>query len=266
MNLKDKVVAVFAANGAISSEVALEMARQGAVCYLSGRNLDEIQKLSDTIAKEGGTAYAHQVDALNESEIEQFYKEIIGKQGRLEVVFNGIGLRAKDAGYGLPSTVIPFDQFMKPIQAHLGSQFLTARIGAKYMQQANSKGAIIMLTASLSRIKAPFMTGVSAACSGIEGLTRSLAAEYGMSGIKVTCLNPTVMPETRTIIETNRENAKAAGIPEEVMAESMKDGGLLKRTLTTKDTAKVAAFLATDAGAVFNSHVVDVDFGTANVI
>ncbi len=36
--------------------------------------------------------------------------------------------------------------------------------------------------------------------------------------------------------------------------------------LPTKDTAKVAAFLVSDAGAALNSLIVDVDFGQTNVI
>lgn len=74
------------------------------------------------------------------------------------------------------------------------------------------------------------------------------------------------MPDTRTIQETTAQNAKTMVIPAEVMAEQMPNSSLLKSTLSTKDTAKVAAFLVSDAGAALNSHIVDVDFGTASVI
>lgn len=266
MKLQNKVAAIFAANGAIAREVAIEMAKEGAIVYVSGRNLNEVKSLSAEILANGDFAKPFQVDATNENEIENFLKQIVEEEGKLDIVFNGIGIRAKDGGYGQPSTILPFETFMKPIQMHLGSQFLTSRIGAKYMQQTESKGTILLLTASLSRIKSPFMSGITAACAGIEGLTRTFATEFGMSGIKVICINPTAMPETRTIIETTIENAKTIGIPAEVMAEQMSNGGLLKKSLTTKDTGRVAAFLVSDAGAALNSHIVDVDFGTASVI
>ncbi|TXD90166.1 SDR family oxidoreductase [Subsaximicrobium wynnwilliamsii] len=266
MKLQNKVAAIFAANGAIAREVAIEMAKEGAIVYVSGRNLSEVESLSAEIIANGDFAKPFQVDATNENEIENFIKQIVEEEGKLDIVFNGIGIRAKDGGYGQPSTQIPFETFMKPIQVHLGSQFLTSRISAKHMQQTESKGTILLLTASLSRLKSPFMSGITAACAGIEGLTRTFATEFGMSGIKVICINPTAMPETRTIIETTIENAKTIGIPAEVMAEQMTNGGLLKKSLTTKDTGKVAAFLVSDAGAALNSHIVDVDFGTASVI
>lgn len=266
MKLQNKVAAIFAANGAIAREVAIEMAKEGALVYVSGRNLSEVKSLSDEINSNGDFAKPFQVDATNENEIENFLQQIVEEEGKLDIVFNGIGIRAEEGGYGTPATALPFETFMKPLETILGSQFLTARIGAKFMQKTESKGTILMLTASLSRLKAPFMSGITAACTGIEGLTRVLASEFGMSGIKVTCINPTAMPDTRTIQETTAQNAKTMGIPAEVMAEQMPNSSLLKSTLSTKDTAKVAAFLVSDAGAALNSHIVDVDFGTASVI
>jgi len=38
MNLKNKVAAIFAANGAIASAIAEELAEQGAKVYLSARD------------------------------------------------------------------------------------------------------------------------------------------------------------------------------------------------------------------------------------
>jgi enoyl-[acyl-carrier-protein] reductase (NADH) len=60
-------------------------------------------------------------------------------------------------------------------------------------------------------------------------------------------------------------NAKAMGISVEHFAK-MQMPSLLGKRLTLKDTAETAAFLVSDAGAVFNSHIVDVDFGTMSVI
>lgn len=109
------------------------------------------------------------------------------------------------------------------------------------------------------------MAGVTAACTAIEGLTRVMASEFGRAGIKVICINPTAMAETRTIQETSAANAKAMGISIEEFSK-MQMPSLLGKPFTLKDMANAAAFLVSDAGAVFNSHIVDVDFGTMSVI
>ncbi len=265
-NLKNKVAVVFAASGAIAGAVAKSFAQNGAKVYVSGRDLVAITALVEDIKQTGGWAKAHQVDAMNENEIDLYLQQIVEENGRLDIVFNGIGVRPSESDYGMYSTHIPFEQFMKPIQIHVGSQFLTSRIAAKYMMQCQSQGTILMLTASLSRLKLPFMAGITSACTAIEGLTRSLAGEFGQAGIKVICLNPTSLSETRTIQETNAASAKSMGIPHEALALMLSSQYLLKKSPTLKDVGETAAFLVSDAGAVFNSHVMDVDFGSMSVI
>lgn len=265
-NLTDNVAAVFAANGAIAREVALSLAAVGAELYLSGRTMESVEQLAHEIRSKGGKAHAYPVDATHEKQVEEFTQRVVEETGRLDVVFNGIGLRAAELQYGTPSTELPFEVFLKALEVHLGSQFLTARVGARHMMRAGSKGTILMLTASLSRIKAPFMAGISAACAGIEGLTRVLAAEYGLAGIKVICLNSTALLETRTIKETYVLNAQTAGVSPEIMAQQLKQGALLGMMPSTADIGRLAAFLATDTGALLNSHVVDADYGVHGVI
>ncbi len=263
--LKDKVAVVFAASGAIAGAVAQSFARHGAKVYVSARNIEAAKKLADTIKQDGGWAEAEQVDAMNENEIENYIQKIVADNGKLEIVFNGIGARPSESDYGTYTTQISLEQFMKPINLHVGSQFLTSRVAAKYMIQSQSQGTILTLTASLSRLKLPFMAGVTASCTAIEGLTRVMAAEFGQAGIKVICINPTAMPETRTIQETSVANAKAMGISIEEFGR-MQSPSLLGKPLSLKSMADTAAFLVSDAGAVFNSHIMDVDFGNMSVI
>ena len=265
-SLENKTAAIFAANGEISSAVARAMAERGAYVYLSGRNLSAVSQLAEQITAAGGLAEVHRVDATDEQQIDSFLQNIVAERGAIDIVFNGIGLRVHEATYGTPATQLSFDKFMLPLHIILGSQFLTARVAARHMMATKSSGTIITLTASLSRIKIPFMAGITAACAGVEGLTRSLAAEFGPSGIKVICLNPTALVDTRTIRETNAANAQAAGVPEEQFAEQLRQGYLLGRSPSTQHIGTLAAFLATEEGALLNSHVVDADFGAYSVI
>lgn len=264
-NLNDKVAVVFAASGAIAGAVAKSFAAHGAKVYVSARDLSAVRMLADDIKQNGGWAEAHQVDAMNETQIEDYIQKIVADNGKLDIVFNGIGVRATESDYGTYTTQLSFEQFMKPIETHCGSQFLTSRVAAKFMMQSKSQGTILTLTASLSRIKVPFMAGVTAACTAIEGLTRVMASEFGRAGIRVICINPTAMAETRTIQETSMANAKAMGISIEEFAK-MQGTSLLGKQFTLTDMAEAAAFLVSDAGAVFNSHIVDVDFGAMSVI
>jgi len=266
MILKNKVAVVFAASGAIAGAVASAMAQKGARVYVSGRDLASVAPLAEAIQQAGGWAEAVQTDALNEAEIDALFQKIVADQGRVDIVFNGIGLRPSQNQYGTPSSLLTLENFLKPITTIAGSQFLTSRIAARYMIETQSQGTILTLTSSLSRSKIPFMAGVTSASTAIEGLTRVLAAEYGMFGIKVICLNPTALTETRTIRETNQASAQTMGIPAEELTRQLSQGYLLQKSPTLTEVGNFAAFLVSDEGAVLNSHIVDVDFGTRMVI
>ncbi|MEM1321381.1 MAG: SDR family oxidoreductase [Bacteroidota bacterium] len=266
MLLTNKIAVVFAASGAIASHVAQAFAQSGARVYLSSHKLAAVQQLADRIKQAGGQAFAHEVDAMDEQAIEDYLQQIVADEGQLDIVFNGIGLRPLESQYGVPTTLLSFDNFMKPIRVHAGSQFLTSRAAARHMVATQHPGTILTLTASLSRLKAPMMAGLTAACTAIEGLTRVMAAEFGQQGIKVICLNPTAFPQTRTIQETNEGMARSLGLPTEQVAQQMVNSSLLGRTPSLEEVGEIAAFMASAPGASFHSHIVDIDCGMPNVI
>ena len=63
-NLKNKVAVIFAASGAIAGAVAKAFAQHGAKVYVSGRDLETVKTLAETIKKAGGKAEATKVDAM----------------------------------------------------------------------------------------------------------------------------------------------------------------------------------------------------------
>lgn len=257
--LEDKVAAVFAAGGEVGSSVSRVLAREGAAVFLSGRRLAPVESLAKEIRDSGGVAYAAEVDALDEQAVDSYLeKDVVGRAGRVDIVFNAIGVQPVDAGYGTPCTKIPYDRFLLPIATHVGSQFLTSRLAAKHMQ-AQKSGVILMLSASVSTDTRPFMANITAACAAIEGMSRSLAAELGRSGIRVVCIRPRAMAETRTIRQTYEANARTLGIEPEAFARAVRDAAPPGRPATTLgDMAEMAAFLASNKAGTLGGRAVEV--------
>jgi NAD(P)-dependent dehydrogenase (short-subunit alcohol dehydrogenase family) len=265
-NLKDKVVIVFAASGDIAGAVARSLSQHGAKVYLTARNLDVVNALAQEIKSNGGHAEAAQVDALNETEIDNFLKKVVSDNGKLDIVFNGIGLSYNEMGGRPPTTEVTFEQFMAPMEKICGSQFLTARVAAKYMMQTQSEGTILLLTAALSRSKLANLAGITAASAAIEGLTRVMAAEWGSAGIKVICICAGAIMETKRISGWIDAAAQQYGIPAEQLVAQYKAFDILKTSPTLKQLGETAAFLASETGTAFNSHIVDVDCGKLNIL
>ena len=265
-NLKDKVAVVFAASGEIAGAVARSFAQHGAKVYVTARNLNAVKALAEEIKAAGGRAEATKVDALNETEIDNYLQKVVADNGQLDMVFNGIGVGYSEMGGRPPTTVATLEQFLAPVQKIGGSQFLTSRVAAKYMIQTGSEGTILLLTAALSRSKIPNLAGITAACAAIEGLTRVMAAEFGGQGIKVICICCGALMETKRISGWIDAAAKQYGIPVEQLVAQYKAFDILKTSPTLKQVGETAAFLATETGAAFNSHIVDVDCGKLNVL
>jgi len=265
-NLKDKVAVVFAASGEIAGAVAQSFSRHGAKVYVTARNLEAVQSLAAGIKANGGNAEAALVDALNEAEIDAFLTKVIADNGRLDVVFNGIGIDYSEMGGRPAATEATFKQFMAPMEKWCGSQFLTSRAAAKYMMQSQCEGTILLLTAALSRSKLANLAGITAASAAIEGLTRSMAAEWGPNGIKVTCICAGALMETKRISGWINSAAQEYGIPAEQLTMQYKAFDILKTSPTLAQVGETAAFLATETGAAFNSHIVDVDCGKLNIL
>lgn len=266
VDLKDKIAVVFAASGEIAGAVARSFARHGAKVYVTARNLEAVKTLAEEIRASGGAAEAAKVDALKETEIDAFLKEVTASNGRLDVVFNGIAVEYSEMGGRPPALTATFDQFMAPMQKIVGSQFLTSRVAAKYMIATHSEGTILLLTAAASRSKIPNLSAFSAACAAVEAITRVMAAEWGNEGIKVTCLCSGALMETKRISGWISKAAKEYGIPEEQIIAQYKAFDILKTGPTLKQVGDTAAFLASETGIAFNSHVVDVDCGKLNIL
>ena len=265
-NLKDKVAVVFAASGEIAGAVARAFSQHGAKVYVTARNLDAVKVLAKEINATGGRAEAAKVDALNETEIDNFLKKVIADDGKLDVVFNGIGLTYAEMGGRPPTTLATFEHFMAPMEKICGSQFLTSRAAARYMMQTQSEGTILLLTASLSRSKIPNLAGITAASAATEGLTRVMAAEWGGEGIKVMCICANALMETKRISGGIDDTAQQYGVPREQVVAQYKAFDIMKTSPTLKQLGETAAFLASETGVAFNSHIVDVDCGKMNVL
>ncbi len=256
MILQDKNILVFAATGAIGSGAAKTFAQHGAHVYISGRDNDKLQALANEIKVDGGQVDCDVVDATDPQAVESYVSQVAESSGRIDGVFNAVGGRPKDLGYPQVSTTTTLDDFMIPMNIIVASQFLTSRVVGRVMQEQGTGGSIIILSATLSGMTAPFMAGITAACGAAEAMTRSLAGEFGSAGIRVNCVRGSGMPETRTIHETMAGNAEIMGQPPQMSLPP------LGRPITVQETVSTAAFLASDLSSGTTGQVLTVCAGS----
>ncbi|MBO9636190.1 MAG: SDR family oxidoreductase, partial [Chitinophagaceae bacterium] len=253
-------------SGDIAGAVARSFSNHGAKVYVTARKLQAAEALAQEIITNGGWAEAGKVDAMAETEIDDLLKKVVADNGKLDIVFNGIGVDYEEMGGRPSTTTATFTQFMAPMEKIVGSQFLTSRVAAKYMIQTQSEGTILLLTAALSRSKLPNVAGITAASAAVEGLTRVMATEWGGEGIKVICICSGALMETKRISGWIQAAAAQYGVHPEQLVAQYKAFDILKTSPTLKQLGETAAFLASETGVAFNSHIVDVDCGKLNIL
>ena len=258
--LHGKTALIFGAGGAIGSTVATTFAREGATLFLSGRHIDSVNKIAEQIKSSGYDAASDLVDAVNEDKVNKYFEKVFKKTGKIDIVFNAIGSRLDGAIHVMPSTETSLETFKMYLNNMVLSQFLTSRVAAKYMQK-QSKGSIVLMTATPSRGVAPFLPGACAGHAAIDGLARCLALEFGAMGIRVNAVMSGGMQETPNIQEVIKGMAKLVGAPVEALMQQVKEKSILKRTSTLKETAEVVTFIASDKASSITGAIINASCG-----
>ncbi len=260
--LKNKRAVIFGAGGAIGTAVAKEFAAHGATVFLSGRAHNDVEQVVNEITKDGGVAYAAGVDALDEQAVDAYLDRVAQEAGRIDILLNTMGPQAKDYGNGTSILELSLEQFLLPLTTMVPSQFITARSAARHMVQQHS-GVIMFITSTPALGLAPNVTAIGTTFGAMEALLRGLAADLGPAGVRVVGVRSGGMVDTRNIQQTFENVARMLGISKAQVESQFAQRTLLKSIPTVADTAKVAAFLASDGARTLTGAILNASSGAA---
>jgi len=258
--LKNKHAVIFGAGGAVGTAVAKEFAAQGATVFLSGRTLGAVEQVALEIHQDGGIAYAAEVDALDEQAVQAYLDRVAQEGGSIDILLNTTGPQPKDYGNATSTMELPLEQFLLPLTTLVPSQFITARAAARHMVQQHS-GVILFVTAIPARGIAN-ATAIGSAFGAMEALLRCLAADLGPAGVRVVGIRSGAMVDTRTIQQSVENAAHRLSISKEQVVSMVEQRTLLKRLPTVADTARLAAFLASDGARTLTGAIVNASSGS----
>ncbi len=261
-NLQGKYAVVFGAGGSVGGAVAKEFATEGAEVFLAGRTKANVEPVMKQITKDGGRAQAAVIDAEDYAAVDEYLDGIVRRTGSIDIVFNAIGPRANEYGNGKNAVDVTIEEFMVPVTSILKSQFITARAAARHMVKQHS-GVIIFLTGSPARGHVAGATAIGAAFGAIESLMENLAVEVSPAGVRVVCLRTTANTDSRTIQQTIDALASRMNVTQEQMTAQIANLNLLKVPASVSDTAKTAAFLASDRARMMTGTVLNSSAGAA---
>ena len=185
-------------------------------------------------AEIGERARFYVCDVAHEDEVAKAVADTVIDFGEITILVNNAGVNAH-----FDATTMTTEQWDAFMAIDLRPAWLTAKYVLAPMQRAG-RGAIVNVSSIHGFATIPNFFPYAAAKSGLIGLTRSMALDYGNDGIRVNVVCPGFV-RTRLVQDSIEQN------PDPAAAEAaMLRGVALGRMASASEVAAAIAFLASD--------------------
>ncbi|HEV2056426.1 MAG TPA: 3-oxoacyl-ACP reductase FabG [Methylomirabilota bacterium] len=244
-SLEGRTAFVTGASRGIGRSIALALGTAGAAVACAARALDQVESAAAEIESEGGRACALRLDVTQGAQITAAVREAEKALGPIDILVNNAGITLEK------KTVDVTDEDWDAVLAtNLTAMFRCARAVAPGMI-ARGRGKIINVGSMYGRLGVPRYAAYCASKAAVDGLTRSLAAEWARHGIQVNCLAPGYMN---------------TDIPRAAMAEPESRERLLSKIPARRlgepaEAAALAVYLASPASDFMTGQTVYLDGG-----
>jgi hypothetical protein len=240
--LSDRVALITGASSGLGARWAPVLAAAGAQVVLTARRTEHLERVAASI--DGAIVITG--DVTDPSDRMRIVDVTLERCGRIDVLVNNAG----GAGSAPALDTTP-DEFRSIIDTDLVALFALTQLVGRHMVDAG-RGSVInnaSLAAERSLDRYP-LAAYSAAKAGVVALTRSLAAEWGRSGVRVNAIGPAFFPTATT---GNLED------PEQVAW--IRRHNALGRTARLDELDGTVVFLASDASSFITGQHIVVDGG-----
>jgi NAD(P)-dependent dehydrogenase (short-subunit alcohol dehydrogenase family) len=229
---------VTGATSGIGKATALKLAEHGATVLVHGRDASRGAQVVDQIEKAGGNARFVAADLSDPADAAHLTAEI----GHIDILVNNAG----SSWFG-PSSELDIPTYDRLFDGNVRSAYLLTAALAPAMA-GNGGGVIINLSSMVATVGLPGAAAYSATKAALAAMTRSWAAEYGASGVRVNAVAP------GPVFTEGAKSTVALG-----------ETTLLNRGAQPEEIAETIAFLASPRAAYITGATIAVDGGRTAV-
>jgi NAD(P)-dependent dehydrogenase (short-subunit alcohol dehydrogenase family) len=247
MRFSDKVAIVTGGNFGIGRGIALRLAAEGATVAIAARDENRGHRVVEEIHDLGGECEFFKTDVTDEAEIIALIDNVVSQFGKLSLLVNNAGVGSQHCG--IEADDPPAKRWQIFRRANLDSTYLACAHALPQLVK-NPDSAIVNISSTASFHGNWGLYGV--AKTGVDGLTRSFAAEAAPYGIRVNAISP-------GWIETSAQETAAAAGSED--GEWDMPPSLLNRMGTPGEIAATAAFLLSTEASFITGQTLVVDGG-----
>ena len=243
--LQDKAVIVTGAGDGIGRHIAIAFAREGASVLVADIKVEGIQETVRQIEAEGGKAFGRYADVGNPEQIDGCVADCVTMYDRLDCVVNNA---ANQQHRLLPDIDAEYWDLVQNVNARAAVFFAKASLPHLKAQTGSS---IINIASVRAFSSFPMGTAYDSSKAALMGITRTLAVELGVFGIRVNAICP------GHIMSFGEEKWKAE--KDEEAQRLMLAPYPMKRVGKPEEVASVAVFLASSDASFVSGHAIIVD-------
>jgi len=243
MNMNNKVALVTGGARGIGRAICRSLANDGFKIAINYNNSEkEATSLKDELSAIAEVE-AFKCDVSDSNSVKEMFAEISRTLGNVNVLVNNAGI-AEQALF----TDITDEMWQRMINTNLSGAFYCSREALKNM--INEKNGVIINIASMwGEVGASMEVHYSTAKAGLIGMTKALAKEVGLSGVRVNAVSPGV-------VLTDMMNSFS-----EEDKEILKEETPLNTLGTPEDIADAVSFLVSDKARFITGQVLSVNGG-----
>lgn len=192
--------------------------------------------------------FAHVADVTDRAAVDAAMTAIREQLGAVTILVNAAGIERFKR-----FTDLTFDDWRHVIDVNLNGVFHCVQAVLPDMVEAGW-GRIVNISSSSAQSGQPFMSAYVAAKSAVNGLTKSLALEYGPAGITVNAVPPGFIDTP--MLRKSEERGRLGGTVDDHIARTP-----VRRVGKPEDIAAACAFLISDEAGYITGQTLRVDGG-----
>ncbi|XP_021844170.1 (+)-borneol dehydrogenase 2-like [Spinacia oleracea] len=258
--LSGKVALVTGGATGIGESIVRVLHSHGAkVCFVDINN-EAGKHLSDSLEGDSKIRFIH-CDVSKEDDVRRAVDFTVEKFGTLDIMVNNAGIAGPPCN---DIRNVKLSDFEKTLDVNVKGVFLGMKHAARVMIPSKTKGSIISISSVASIVGGVGPHAYTGSKHAVSGLTKSVAGELGLYGIRVNCVSPYAVATSMTVAhlpEEERTEEALAG----VRAFGAENANMKGVVLSVEDVANCVLFLASDEARYVSGDNLVVDGGFAVV-